>query len=125
MPDTDDLEYVVFLLPDGTEVSNDPRWKTKQFKDQIERQNASLKAQADYAAKAQAERFAKEAGLAEEDPKEEDEADGPSDGFDDLTVPELKQEAEERDIDLRAAGVKKKSELVELLRNHDAVTKGQ
>lgn len=122
MPDTD--EPVVFLLPDGTEISDDPRWKAKKFREQIEQQNANLQAQADFSAKEQARLFAEEdASRAEvnaESEEEEDEGDHAESAFSGLTVAELKKEASERDLDLAALGVKKKSELIAALEQHDA-----
>lgn len=125
MPDSE--EAVVFYLPDGTEVSNDPRWKAKEFANQLEQQNAVWQAQAQAAARQEAKRFSeKESGQAEEESdevEEDDSSDHSESEFAGLTVAQLKREAAERDINLKKAGVRTKTELIAVLEEHDASQK--
>lgn len=117
MPDMEDVPYVVYYMPDGSEISDDPRWKSDQFKNQLMRQDANLKAEADFAAARQAEDFAKANGQAEEsedDSEEDDEEDDSPDDLSGKSVADLKELAEENQVDL--AGVKRKSELLVRLR---------
>lgn len=117
MPDMEDVDYVVYYMPDGSEISDDPRWKAEQFKNQLARQDANLKAEADYAAARQAEDFAKANGQAEEsedDSEEDDEEDDSPDDLSAKSVADLKELAEENQVDL--SGVKRKSELLSRLR---------
>jgi hypothetical protein len=118
MPDSD--KPVVFLLEDGTEISNDPRWKAAQFADQLDRQNAVWEAQAQAAARQEAKLFAEKAGEGEDDVEEDDGGDHSGSDFSGLTINQLKSEAAERDIDLKKAGVKTKTDLIALLEEHDA-----
>lgn len=135
MPDTDDLEYVAFLLPDGSEISNDPRWIKKQHFKQVTDQNAAENAAnsavqeqlAQYRARAEAAEAELAAQKASGEIDDEDLGDDPENHFDQMTVKELQAEAAERDIDVAKiphAGERlKKSELVAALVEHDNNTK--
>lgn len=119
MPDTGgpDDPPVVFLLPDGTEISNDPRWQAQKFKEQVERQSHNLAEQARFAAEEQAKADALARAEEEGEDDEEDSEAAPLSDYDHMTVPELKELADERDLDY--SGLKKKSELVDLLKNSE------
>lgn len=135
MPDTDDLEYVAFALPDGGEISNDPRWIKKQHFEQVTADNAAhnaaASAVAEQLAQYRARAEAAEAKLAAQEEsgsiEEEDLGDDPENHFDQMTVKELQAEASERNIDVAKiphAGERlKKSELVAALVEHDNNTK--
>lgn len=113
MPDMDDAP-VFFLLPDGTEISDDPRWKANKFRSQLEQQSANLAEMARFAAEEQARQ---DAILRAEEEGEDDPEDMEPEvlsKYDQMTVPELKAAAKELDLDI--TGLKKRSELVNLLR---------
>lgn len=105
----DTKEPVVFLLPDGTEISNDPRHADAKMRAQLEQQMAT---------------FYPNSGntrviLDDEAEDEESEDEGEDDGLEDLTADELKahvQDLKDRGIEVNTAGVKKKSELVDAIR---------
>ena len=115
MPDTGGPEDppVVFLLPDGTEISDDPRWRAQQFKNQMEQQSANLAAQAKFAAEKQVADDARRRAAEIPDSEPEDEEPEQVTDYSLMTVQELKEVAAERDLDI--SGIKKKSELVDLL----------
>ena len=108
MPDT--TEPVFFLLPDGTEISDDPRWREQKFREKIDAENAELKRSAEKAAR---EQIKNDKSSTSEMPEEDAEISGKAISFGHMTVEQLKEEAAERDLDI--SGIKKKSELVALL----------
>lgn len=104
--DTED-PIVVFELPDGTEVSNDPRWLARKTLastgvdiDAMQAKIAELQAQID------------EANAASEEDDDQTNEDG--DEFDKLNGKELKALAAERNVDI--SGMTKVGEVRDALR---------
>lgn len=103
----DTKEPVVFLLPDGTEISNDPRHADAKMRAQLEQQMAT---------------FYPNSGNTRvilDDEAEDEESEDEGDGLEYLTADELKahvQELKDQGIEVNTAGVKKKSELVDAIR---------
>jgi hypothetical protein len=94
-------DVVKFLLPNGTEVSNDPRFYQEDMRKQLEAQAKALLEQREPAAEA-----------------DEDEEEQEPSKYDAQTGKELKAEAEKRGLELK--GITKKSQLVALLESDDA-----
>lgn len=132
--ETETKEPVVFLLPDGTEVSNDPRFYEEKMRQQIlEQQRELLTKSTENTGRATGPsprggdvstfsgRDIQDPDGARQAAKEESEEgsdEEQGDQYDDMTVEELKAEAEARNIDI--SGVRKKSELKDRLRDYDA-----
>ena len=99
---------VIFLMPDGSEVSNDPSFGfQRQAEDAASSREAELRAEieAELRAKIEAERRGE---------AEDADADDDNDEFSNLGGKELKELAEERGVDI--SGLKKVGEVREALR---------
>ena len=125
--ETDDV--VVFLLPDGTEVSNDPRFYEKKMREQILAQQRELLTQSTVntgAATGPGPKGGDTISFSGSDIQnpggatdEDDDVDtfDPEAPYESQKVGALKAEAERRQIDL--TGIKKKSELIQRMRDYD------
>ena len=107
----DEPNPVFFLMPDGTEISDDPRWREQQFRKRIDSEQAELKASVEKAAR---EQLLSDQASTLTLPEEAEEISGKRSPLDDMTVEQLKAEALELDLDI--SGIKKKSELIALLK---------
>ena len=107
-------DIVKFKLPDGTEVSNDPRFYQRDLQKQLDEQAKALLAIREPKGKE-----TRSAGEQTDEGLEqaEDESEV-TDSYDSDNVKTLKAEAERRELDL--SGITKKSELIALLRTDDA-----
>lgn len=123
-------DVVVFLLPDGTEVSNDPRFYEQKMREQILAQQRELLANSTENTGAatgpspkggdtlsfSGQDIQDPGGTTEEDDEDVDHFD-PEVPYKEQKVGALKAEAERRQIDL--TGIKKKSELIQRLEDYD------
>jgi hypothetical protein len=121
-PEPEEDEVVTYLLPDGTEVSNDPRFHESKMRDQLLAQQREMLTQSvENSGRATVPSTPGSdtstfTGRDIQNP-EASAREAESTTYEKMSVADLKELAEQRQVDM--TGVTKKSELVQRLKDDD------